>query len=73
MHIAAPWICGDINGSGGDPDIEDLTYLVAYLFTSGPPPPFIDAADLDGDGEVVVTDLTLLVNYLFLEGPVPEC
>ena len=29
---------GDIDGSGSM-DVADLTYLVAYLFGGGPPPP----------------------------------
>jgi len=28
----------DINGNSSDPNIQDLVYLAAYLFTSGPPP-----------------------------------
>ncbi|MEK7774887.1 MAG: S8 family serine peptidase, partial [Candidatus Zixiibacteriota bacterium] len=27
-----PWICGDINSTGGNPNIVDLTFLVQYLF-----------------------------------------
>jgi len=28
--------CGDVNGSGDGPDIEDLVYLVMYMFQDGP-------------------------------------
>ncbi len=67
------FICGDIDGSNEAPNVADLTYLVNYLFKSGPPPPIIEAADVDGSGDVNVADLTYLVNYLFKGGPAPNC
>ena len=70
MYI--PYVCGDVDGSGAV-DVGDLTYLVAYLFQSGPPPPVLAAADVDGSGFVDVGDLTYLVAYLFQGGPAPVC
>lgn len=67
------YICGDINGSGGNPNISDLTYLVDYLFRGGPAPPILEAADVDGNGRLNVADLTYLVSYLFRGGPDPVC
>ncbi|MBU8933172.1 MAG: dockerin type I repeat-containing protein [candidate division Zixibacteria bacterium] len=52
-------------------NIADLTYLVAYLFTGGPPPPCLAEADVNGDGELNIADLTYLVAYLFTGGPPP--
>ncbi|MBU8933727.1 MAG: hypothetical protein KOO62_06935, partial [candidate division Zixibacteria bacterium] len=52
-------------------NIADLTYLVAYLFTGGPPPPCMEEADVNGDGEINIADLTHLVAYLFTGGPPP--
>ncbi|MBU8934151.1 MAG: VCBS repeat-containing protein [candidate division Zixibacteria bacterium] len=52
-------------------NIADLTYLVAYLFTGGPPPPCLDEADIDGNDEINIADLTYLVSYLFTGGPPP--
>ncbi len=66
-------LCGDMNGNGAGPFMDDLTYLVDYLFRGGPPPPFADAADLDGSGAINIADLTYLVNYLFKGGPAPDC
>ncbi|MFH1374379.1 MAG: M14 family zinc carboxypeptidase [bacterium] len=66
-------ICGDIDGSGTAPDAGDLTYMVAYLFQGGSPPPNMEAADVDGGGSVDVGDITYLVAYLFQGGPDPIC
>jgi len=28
----------DVDGSGGNPNVADLIYLVDYIFNAGPPP-----------------------------------
>ncbi len=61
-------ITGDMNDDGTI-DVGDLTFLVAYLFQSGPPPPVPAAGDVDGSGSIDVGDLTYLVAYLFQGGP----
>ena len=66
-------ICGDIDGSGGDPNVVDLTYFAEYLFNGGPPPPVLEMANVDGDNGINVVDLTYLVAYLFEGGPAPDC
>jgi hypothetical protein len=64
-----------IDGPGGSADVADLTYLVAYLFQGGPPPPCPEEANVDGiigpGGPIEVDDLTYLVAYLFQGGPEP--
>ena len=67
--------CGDVDGNGSNPVVSDVTYLVAYLFLSGPPPPVLAAADCDGHGGdgINVGDLTYLVAFLFLGGDAPVC
>ncbi len=67
------YVCGDVDNSGGIPNISDLTYLVAYLFQDGTAPPVMPAANVDGAGEVNVADVTYLVAYLFQGGPPPIC
>ncbi|MBU8932598.1 MAG: immune inhibitor A [candidate division Zixibacteria bacterium] len=52
-------------------NIADLTYLVAYLFTGGPPPLCLEEGDIDGNGEINIADLTYLVSYLFTGGTDP--
>ncbi len=65
----------DIVGAGGEVDVADLTYLVAYLFQGGPAPPCLPEGNVDGvtgaGGPVDVADLTHLVAYLFLGGNPP--
>ncbi len=63
-------IRGDADYSG-TLDVGDLTFLVAYLFQSGPPPPCPEEGDVDGSGAIDVGDLTWLVAFLFQSGPAP--
>ncbi len=67
------WICADIDGNGNGPDIADLVYLVDYMFNEGPEPPVVDAANVDGLGEVDIADLVYVVDYMFNSGPEPTC
>ncbi len=60
-----------ITGMGGAIDVADLTYLVKYLFKSGPPPPCEEEGDADASGSIDVADLTCLANYLFKGGSPP--
>ena len=59
---------GDITADG-DLDISDLTWLVNYLFMSGPDPlgePGAANYNCDPDGVIDISDLTRLVNRLFV-------
>lgn len=60
---------GDAN-CDGSLNVNDLTFLVNYLFKGGPAPDS-RGGDVDGNGLINVTDLTYLVNYLFKGGPPP--
>lgn len=65
-------IRGNVDGDGGDQvNVADLTYLVDYLFRSGPAPPCAEEGDVNGDGNLNVADLTYLVDYLFRGGAAP--
>ncbi|MBU8932719.1 MAG: right-handed parallel beta-helix repeat-containing protein [candidate division Zixibacteria bacterium] len=67
---------GDVDHSGII-NIADLTYLVAYMFTGGPPPPCTEEGNVDGQsgkGPINIADVTYLVCYLFLGScPPPPC
>ncbi len=65
---------GNVDGDAEDQvNIIDLTYLNAFLFAEGEPPPCMDEANIDGsdDGSVNIQDLTYLVTFLFDSGPTP--
>jgi hypothetical protein len=67
------YVCGDVNGNGVAATIDDLVYLVDYMFQSGPPPPVMDAVDVDTSPGVNISDLIYLVDYMFNSGPAPNC
>jgi uncharacterized protein (TIGR02145 family) len=52
---AGAYVCGDANGSGGDPavDIDDVVYLINYIFAGGPAP---DPNCCESDCPPTVTD-----------------
>lgn len=58
--------CGDMDGSGGSPDVSDLTRLVTALFLDGEAPVLERAANVNGAGGIDISDLTTLVNHLFV-------
>jgi hypothetical protein len=69
-------ICGDANGAGGDPavDIDDIVYLINYVFGGGPAPDPIQSGDANcsgGDPSVDIDDIVYLINYVFGGGPSP--
>jgi len=66
------YICGDANGNKAV-NILDITYLIAYLYSSGPPPIPIEAGDANGNGAVNILDITYLIAYLYSGGPEPVC
>lgn len=63
---------GDINGDLAGPNIQDLTFLVAYFFDAGAPPPCDLEADVNGDlNGPNIQDLTYFVAFLFGGGAPP--
>jgi len=66
---------GNIEDDFGDEiAINDLVYMVDYMFNDGPPPPCWDEAELEapfGDLALAIQDLVYLVDYMFNEGPPP--
>jgi hypothetical protein len=65
-----PYIPGDADGSE-DIDIDDVVYLIAYIFASGPPPDPIEAGDADCSGGVDIDDVVYLIAYIFSSGNQP--
>ncbi|MEZ5359334.1 MAG: dockerin type I repeat-containing protein [Candidatus Zixiibacteriota bacterium] len=64
-------ISGDANGDRTI-NIGDPTFLINYIFRSGPMPPAPALrADANGDGTVNIGDITYLINYIFRGGQAP--
>ena len=64
-----------MNDSSDDQiNIEDLVYMVDYMFTGGPTVMCFDEAELEPpfDGsQLAIQDLVYLVDYMFTGGPPP--
>lgn len=65
------FVCGDANGDGA-PNIMDISYMISYLFKTGPTPN-LAAADIDGIYGLSYNDVLILVNYIYEGGSDPNC
>jgi hypothetical protein len=66
--------CGILHGNADgltDLDIDDIVYLIAYIFSSGPPPDPYWLGDADCSTEVDIDDVVYLIAYIFGGGPEP--
>ncbi len=61
---------GDVTGDSSV-DIADLTFLVNYMFKSGPGPSCFEEGDVNADCSLDIADLTFIVAYMFKSGPPP--
>ena len=67
------FICGDFDGTGGTPDIGDLTAMISYLYLGGPISEPPEAGSVDCNSIIDIGDITSLISYLYLDGPEPCC
>ena len=67
-----PFIFGDVDGSHGI-TINDIMFLIDYIFFGGPAPDPLLAGDADCDYVVEFPDLMFILNYIFHNGGVPGC
>ena len=65
-----PFLRGD-SDSDNFYTLNDIVYLVNYLFKEGPAPNPIEIGDVDNSGAVNVADIAYLVNYIYHDGPAP--
>jgi len=70
FSIANVYVPGDADGSG-EVDIDDVVYLIAYIFSGGPAPDPLEAGDADCSGEIDIDDVVYLIAYIFSGGPAP--
>jgi len=61
------YLCGDADESGGV-DIDDVVYLIEYVFQGGPEPIPIESGNADCEGVIDIDDIVYLIDYLFLGG-----
>lgn len=66
----ATHMCGDVNRDG-EIDIDDVVYLIDYIFTSGPEPLPMDSGNIDCEGEIDIDDVVMEIAYIFAGGTAP--
>ena len=65
------YVHGDADESGAI-DIDDVTYLIGYIFSDGPAPTPVEAAgDANGSSDIDIDDILYLISYIFSGGPEP--
>jgi hypothetical protein len=62
--------CGDCDSSGGI-DIDDVVFLIAFVFQGGSSPDPADAGDVDCSASIDIDDIVYLISYVFTGGPAP--
>lgn len=65
-------LAGDANNDTGV-NIADVTFLIARIFSGGPPPPCCEEGSANGDAMVNIADVTYLISRIFSGGPAPIC
>jgi hypothetical protein len=63
-------VCGDADTSG-EVDIDDVVYLINYIFADGPAPHPVESGDADCSGDVDIDDVVYLIAYIFSGGNAP--
>lgn len=64
--------CGDANDNL-EINILDISYIIEFLYNSGPAPDPIRCGDANDDETINILDATYLIAYLYQSGPPPIC
>ncbi|MFH1892179.1 MAG: hypothetical protein ABIK83_05785 [Candidatus Zixiibacteriota bacterium] len=64
------YYCGDADGLSMI-DLDDVVYLIAYIFVGGPAPIPLVAGDADCLSGIDLDDVVYLIAYIFVGGPAP--
>jgi hypothetical protein len=72
QYFIGGFLRGDANGDGSI-GLEDVIYLLNFLFKGGPPPSPFEAGNANCDGGVDLEDVVYLINYILRNGPRPSC
>lgn len=51
--------------------MNDLAFLISYLYRDGEQPAIAESADVNADGLVNLLDVTYLIRFLYISGPEP--
>jgi len=71
LSTASPcWPPGNADGLA-EVDIDDVVFLISYIFSGGPPPDPLCCGDANGSGNVDIDDVMYLIAYIFSGGPSP--
>lgn len=70
MLYPQDYICGDADASGAV-DIDDVVYLLNYIFVDGPAPVPLESGDANCSGDIDIDDVVYLISYIFAGGPAP--
>jgi hypothetical protein len=69
LHTAVQ-TCGNSDASG-EVDVDDVVYLIAYIFSGGPEPIPYESGDADCSDGVDIDDVVYLIAYIFSGGNAP--
>lgn len=64
------YLCGDCDMSGAV-DIDDVVFLINFIFGGGPVPEPIESGDADCSENIDIDDVVYLITYIFGGGPEP--
>jgi hypothetical protein len=64
------FLCGDADQSG-EVDIDDVVYIISYIFSQGPAPVPAESGDVECSGETDIDDVVYIIAYIFSGGAVP--
>ncbi len=70
FEMTSSSVCGDADGSGVV-DIDDVVFLIQYIFSGGSEPNPYWVGDADCSGEIDIDDAVYLIQYIFSGGPAP--
>jgi len=65
-----PFDCGNADATGVV-DIDDVVYLIAYVFQGGPEPIPLESGNVDCEGVIDIDDIVYLIQYIFQSGNPP--
>jgi len=62
--------CGDVT-EDFSVDIDDVVFLITYIFSGGPAPDPLNLGDVNCSDDVDIDDVVYLIAYIFTGGPEP--